>query len=412
MNELKQRAVTVGVDTGSYDIYTSLNELSELCDTAGALVIASFTQNRESIDKATYIGIGKLYEIRDFIRENGADLIVFDDELTASQFKNIEEIVEIKVIDRTMLILDIFAGRAKSKEGKLQVELAQQKYRLPRLMGMGKSLSRLGGGIGTRGPGETKLETDRRYIRRRINALEEELEVLEKRREMVRKRRKKLSVPIIAVVGYTNVGKSTLLNLLTDAGVYAENQLFATLDPTAREIVLPDGQHAVIIDTVGLIRRLPHQLIEAFKSTLEEAADADVILNVCDASDEMVKEKLSVTKNLLNELGCSDIPVITLYNKIDLLKENSFENFGSTVFISAKENTGTDKLLEKISEVLSDTMKEVYLLIPYDKGSILNKIRMKGKVYKEKFSEDGVLIHALIDKKILKSLSPYFTESF
>ena len=411
MDELRQKAVTVAIDTGEYDVFTSLSELEELCDTAGADVVASFVQNRESADKATFIGSGKLHEIKDYIEDNGADILVFDSELSGSQIRNIEEIVDIRVVDRTMLILDIFAGRAKSSEGKLQVELAQQKYRLPRLTGMGKSLSRLGGGIGTRGPGETKLETDKRHIRRRINALEEELRNMEERRARVRERRKKQSVITIAIVGYTNVGKSTLLNLLTDAGVYAKNQLFATLDPTAREIILPDGQHAVIVDTVGLIRRLPHQLVEAFKSTLEEAAAADVILNVCDASNENLKEQLEVTKNLLSELGCGDTPVITVYNKADLLDDVPVETGERAVFTSARDNTGIDRLLNLISDVLSDSMQKVMLLIPYDKGHLLNKIREQGKVFSEEFTENGTLVNALIEKKILKLITPYIATS-
>lgn len=406
--EKRQKAVIAGVDTGSYDLFASLDELAELADTAGADVIGRFTQNRDGVDNATYIGGGKLREIKEFIDKSGADILIFDDELTGSQFRNIEEIVDIRVVDRTTLILDIFAQRAKSSEGKLQVELAQQKYRLPRLIGLGKSLSRLGGGIGTRGPGETKLESDRRHIRRRINALEQELETLGKRRARVRERRQKLSVPTIAIVGYTNVGKSTLLNLLTGAGVYAQNQLFATLDPTAREIVLPDGQHAVIIDTVGLIQRLPHQLVEAFKSTLEEAASADVILNVCDAADPMAKQQIEVTKNLLGELGCGDTPVITVYNKADLLENVPAPSKESrTVYISAKENSGIDWLMEAIADALSGSMKEVWLLVPYDQGSLLNRIRQQGKVYAESFEEAGVSMHALVERKMLKSLLPY-----
>lgn len=406
--EKRQKAVIVGVDTGSYDLFASLDELAELADTAGADVIGRFNQNRDGVDNATYIGGGKLREIKEFIDKSGADILIFDDELTGSQFRNIEEIVDIRVVDRTTLILDIFAQRAKSSEGKLQVELAQQKYRLPRLIGLGKSLSRLGGGIGTRGPGETKLESDRRHIRRRINALEQELETLGKRRARVRERRQKLSVPTIAIVGYTNVGKSTLLNLLTGAGVYAQNQLFATLDPTAREIVLPDGQHAVIIDTVGLIQRLPHQLVEAFKSTLEEAASADVILNVCDAADPMAKQQIEVTKNLLGELGCGDTPVITVYNKADLLENVPAPSKESrTVYISAKENSGIDRLMDAIADALSGSMKEVWLLVPYDQGSLLNRIRQQGKVYAESFEEAGVSMHALVERKMLKSLLPY-----
>ena len=282
--EEREIALLAGIDTGGYDIEHSMEELKELAKTAGAEVRGIFTQLRQSPDPATYVGGGKLQEIKEFAGQAEATLLIFDGELSGTQLRNIAEETGLKAIDRTNLILDIFAGRATSAEGKLQVELAQQKYRLPQLVGAGTALSRLGGGIGTRGPGETQLETDRRHIRRRIQALERQLREMEKGRELRRKRRAKMGVPVIALVGYTNAGKSTLLNRLTGAESYVQDQLFATLDPTARELRLPDGQKAVIIDTVGLIDRLPHELVEAFHSTLETAAQADVILTVCDVS--------------------------------------------------------------------------------------------------------------------------------
>ncbi|MBR6789333.1 MAG: GTPase HflX, partial [Oscillospiraceae bacterium] len=384
MNEnekIRQRAVLVGIDTGEYDLYQSLDELTELADTAGADVIGRFTQNRDGQDNATYIGGGKLKEIRDFCRDSGAELLIFDGELSGSQLRNIEDITEVQAVDRTMLILDIFAQRATSSEGKLQVELAQQKYLLPRLIGVGTALSRQGGGIGTRGPGETKLESDRRHIRRRINALEQELKELEKRRALMRRRRSKNEVPVIAIVGYTNVGKSTLLNKLTGSEIYVQDQLFATLDPTARELILPDGQHAVIIDTVGLVQRLPHQLVEAFKSTLEVAASADVILNVCDYTNPLSYAQLDVTNNLLAELGCGDIPVITVYNKIDrspvLPEPDTTER---VVHISAKEGIGLDRLLQDVCACLSESVERLSLLLPYSEGSLLDLIRRNGRI--------------------------------
>ena len=285
------RAILIGADTGEYDAESSMDELSELAKTAGAEELARVLQKREAYEPATVIGEGKLAEVKELCGSLGAELLIFDCELTASQIRNVEDETDVRVIDRTMLILDIFAGRAVSREGKLQVELAQLKYRLPRLMGIGASLSRLGGGIGTRGPGETQLETDRRHIRRRIDKLSAELKELEERRGYARDRRKKDSVQVGAIVGYTNAGKSTLLNLLTGADVLAEDKLFATLDPTSRAIELPDGRSLLLVDTVGLIRRLPHHLVEAFKSTLEEAACADIIIHVCDVSDPEAAEK-------------------------------------------------------------------------------------------------------------------------
>ena len=296
MKEEQERAILVAVDTGEYDAAVSLDELEELAQTAGAVVLGKISQKRPSVDKATCVGSGMLEQIKTQAAALGANLLIFDHELTASQLRNIEDAAGLAVVDRTTLILDIFAQRARSREGKLQVELAQQKYRLPRLMGQGTVLSRLGGGIGTRGPGESKLESDRRHIRRRIESLEEQLRNLERQRSIRRARRKKDGIITVAIVGYTNVGKSTLLNTLTDAGVLAEDQLFATLDPTARALTLPDGRTVMLIDTVGLVRRLPHQLVEAFQSTLEEAADADLLLHVCDISSPEVDDQIEVTR--------------------------------------------------------------------------------------------------------------------
>ena len=297
--ERPERALLVSVDTGAFDAQASIDELEELAHTAGAEVLAKMVQKRDTPDAATFIGSGRIVEIKTFCRDHEADLLVFDSELTPSQQRNIEKLTDVRVIDRTMLILDIFAARARSSEGKLQVELAQLKYALPRLGGKGTELSRLGGGIGTRGPGESKLESDRRHIRRRIDALENQLEIVGRRRARLRERRNKNGVETVAIVGYTNAGKSTLMNTLTHAGVLAEDKLFATLDPTARALRLPDGRQVLLIDTVGLVRRLPHHLVDAFRSTLEEAARADVLLNLCDASSPEAAEHLRVTRELL-----------------------------------------------------------------------------------------------------------------
>lgn len=406
--EQKERAVLAGVNTGAFDAEASIDELAELADTAGAEVLAKFIQNRESPDNATYLGEGKLREIRDFCRQQEADLLILDDELSGIQLRNIEEITGVHAIDRTTLILDIFAGRARSREGRIQVELAQQKYRLPRLIGLGKQLSRLGGGIGTRGPGETKLESDRRHIRRRIDALEAELKALGENRARIRQRRSKNGAITAAVVGYTNVGKSTLLNLLTTAEVYVQDQLFATLDPTARELTLPNGQRIILVDTVGLIQRLPHQLVEAFHSTLEEAADADLILNVCDCSDPAVDRQLEVTRQLLSDLGCGGIPTLTVYNKIDLCPDpERFVGNDHTVYISAAKRQNINGLLHAMETALSEKMRQVTLEISYSEGSLLNLLRERGRVRKEEFLEDKIRIEATVDEKILKALSPY-----
>lgn len=403
------RAILIGADTGEYDAESSMDELSELAKTAGAEELARVLQKREAYEPATVIGEGKLAEVKELCGSLGAELLIFDCELTASQIRNVEDETDVRVIDRTMLILDIFAGRAVSREGKLQVELAQLKYRLPRLMGIGASLSRLGGGIGTRGPGETQLETDRRHIRRRIDKLSAELKELEERRGYARDRRKKDSVQVGAIVGYTNAGKSTLLNLLTGADVLAEDKLFATLDPTSRAIELPDGRSLLLVDTVGLIRRLPHHLVEAFKSTLEEAACADIIIHVCDVSDPEAAEKADVTLKTLADLGAAEIPVVTVLNKCDLLTENIPED-DSTVKISAKKAQGIDRLLKVVAANLPETAKRMKLLLPYDKAGFTAKLRENGKVFTEEYTETGVLVDALVDQMLIKQISQYETE--
>lgn len=403
------RAILIGADTGEYDAESSMDELSELAKTAGAEELARVLQKREAYEPATVIGEGKLAEVKELCGSLGAELLIFDCELTASQIRNVEDETDVRVIDRTMLILDIFAGRAVSREGKLQVELAQLKYRLPRLMGIGASLSRLGGGIGTRGPGETQLETDRRHIRRRIDKLSAELKELEERRGYARDRRKKDSVQVGAIVGYTNAGKSTLLNLLTGADVLAEDKLFATLDPTSRAIELPDGRSLLLVDTVGLIRRLPHHLVEAFKSTLEEAACADIIIHVCDVSDPEAAEKADVTLKTLADLGAAEIPVVTVLNKCDLLTENIPED-DSTVKISAKKAQGIDSLLQVVAANLPETAKRMKLLLPYDKAGFTAKLRENGKVFTEEYTETGVLVDALVDQMLIKQMSQYETE--
>ena len=402
-----ERAVLVAADLGEYDVEISLSELSELARTAGAEVIGTVCQRRQALDSATYIGAGRLEEVREFAAANEVELLIFDDELTGTQQRNIEEITGVQVVDRTTLILDIFAQRATSSEGRLQVELAQQKYRLPRLIGRGTSLSRLGGGIGTRGPGETKLESDRRHIRRRIQHLEEELSSLKKRRADMRRRRKKNAVQSVAVVGYTNVGKSTLLNRLTGSCVTAQDMLFATLDPTVRSLTLPDGRGIVLVDTVGFVRRLPHHLVEAFQSTLEEALDADLILNVCDVSAPDAEEQLEVTRRLLASLGAGDTPQLTLLNKCDRLAAPPLMLGKDTLLLSAKTGEGLEKLTEKIAEMLTKTSHCMKLLVPYPEASLLAQIRQEGKVYREEYREDGILADALVDYRLFHKTAPY-----
>lgn len=411
IEDIPVKAVLACVDTGEFNAEVSISELAELAETANAEVVGEIIQKKASYDPATCMGAGRLEELREQIDILEAELVIFDHELTGIQVRNLENILDVRVIDRTTLILDIFAQRARTKEGKLQVELAQQKYRLPRLTGMGTSLSRLGGGIGTRGPGETKLETDKRHIRKRIEYLEDALKELEKHRNFTRSRRKKDGVLCCAIVGYTNVGKSTLMNALTDAGVLAENKLFATLDTTSRSIELPDGRNIMLIDTVGLIRRLPHNLVEAFKSTLEEAAVADIILNVQDLSSPEREEQAEVTAKLLSELGCDGIPVINVMNKADIaLNSDTIFEDDKNVIISAYHHDGFSRLLDCIMKNLPETARRMKLLVPYDKTALINRIRVEGKVFSEEYRETGTLIDALVDVKLIKEAENYKKE--
>lgn len=403
-----ERALLLGVDTGEYDCEISLAELEELSRTAGAEVVGTVSQKLPNPSPATYIGSGRMEEVCAFCRANEIDLIVADGELSPAQQRNMETQTDTRVIDRTTLILDIFAQRARSREGKIQVELAQLRYMLPRLTGKGKAMSRLGGGIGTRGPGESKLESDKRHIRRRIYALEEELRQIEKRRNAMRTRRKKDGVIAVAIVGYTNAGKSTLMNYLTEAGVLAEDKLFATLDPTARKLTLPNGQDIMLIDTVGLVRRLPHHLVEAFKSTLEEAKSADLILNVCDASDPVCAEHLEVTERLLSELGCSKTPTVTVMNKCDRVPElYTLPTLGKTVHISARTGEGIPKLLSEIEKTVCAHTARVTLLIPFSEGQKLAEIRRSGVVLSETFLPEGTRAEAVVDTALLEDLKAY-----
>lgn len=402
------RVMLCAVDVGEYDVERSLDELEELASSAGAETAVRIVQKRPSFEPGTCIGSGRLEEMAEICERDNIDQIIFDHELTATQIRNIEDVCKVHTIDRTMLILDIFAQRATTREGRLQVEIAQHRYRLPRLAGMGVKLSRLGAGIGTRGPGESKLETDKRHIRTRIAALSAELKEIEKRRTHQRARRKKDGVLICAIVGYTNVGKSTLLNTLTEAGVLAENKLFATLETTSRAIELPDGRSVMLVDTVGLIRRLPHHLVEAFKSTLEEAANADVILHICDASADDCKEQAKVTLELLGELGCEGIPVVTVLNKCDKVPYiDDIGNEEGVVKISAKTGEGIDRLLDAVAKALPQSAVRTKLLIPFSDGGLLNEIRIDGKIFSEEYTTDGILCDALVDVKIYPKAAVY-----
>lgn len=412
INETKpERVLLVAVDTGDYDVEASMDELWELTKSSGAEPVATKIQKRDAIKTATCVGTGMVEELRDFCAANEIDLMIFDRELTPTQIRNLEDDTEVRVIDRTMLILDIFALRAKTKEGKLQVELAQLKYLLPRLSGRGVAMSRLGAGIGTRGPGETKLETDRRHIRRKIENLREALRDVEKNRAEIDRRRKKNGTVTVALVGYTNAGKSTLMNFLTDAGVLAEDKLFATLDPTARALKLPCGKNVMLIDTVGLIRRLPHHLVEAFKSTLEQAAYADIILNVCDAANPEAQVHLDVTREILTDLGSADRPVIPVLNKWDRVEDEGTLDLAprihGAVRISALKGEGIEALLTAIEENLPEKQVEAKLLLPFAKSGLAAEIRKNGTVISEEYVPEGLLIHALIDGKLYGAVQDY-----
>ncbi len=414
MEERKERVILAGVHTGARDSLSdtteeTLEELCELALTANAEVVATVIQNKSEIEAATYMGEGKIEEIKQLVLEENADAVIFDDELSPVQIRNLSELLEVKVIDRTVLILDIFAARAKSGEGKLQVELAQQKYLLPRLRGMGAVLSRTGGGIGTRGPGETKLESDRRHINRRISALQEDIKEIRKHRELIRTRRKKDGVITACLVGYTNAGKSSLMNLLTDACVLAENKLFATLDTTSRAITLPDNRRILITDTVGFIRKLPHHLVQAFKSTLEETAEADMLIYVIDASNPQYETHIKVVDSVLSDIGAGGKPTVYVYNKTDLLDDKSVFAADETnsVGISAKTGENLDRLIELISETAPGKKQEMTVLIPFSCGKIVNELHENQKILSEEYLPEGVKMTLLADKITYAKLKNY-----
>ena len=385
--------------------WDSLEELQELAETSGAAVVGQILQNRSAFDPATYVGSGKIEEIRSLLLQTGATGILCDDELSPAQIANLNDLLHTKVIDRTLVILDIFARRASSAEGKAQVELAQQRYNLTHLAGLGRSLSRLGGGIGTRGPGEKKLEMDRRRIRSRISQLKREIREIQQHRQVTRENRQRSSVRQAAVVGYTNAGKSTLLNCLTGAGVLEEDRLFATLDPTARKCTLPSGLQVILVDTVGFVSRLPHDLVDAFKSTLEEAACSDIILKIADASDSEAAEQLSVTDEVLNDLGCGDIPQVTVYNKCDRTGVAPYDP--DVLLVSAKTGYGLDSLLAKIDEILAHRVRTIEVLLPYDKLALADVFRTRGSVLAEEYRENGVYYKATVKVDDLHRFEAY-----
>lgn len=399
----QERAVLVGMDND--EGYDTLEELNELAKTAGALVVGKVRVRRRTIDNATYVGSGKANELSLMGSELEADLFIFDDELSAIQLRTLEETLGARVIDRTTLILDIFAARATSREGKLQVELAQMRYRLPRLIGQGQVLSRLGGGIGTRGPGEKKLEIDRRRIRRRVFELETELSEIEKQRGLRRESRKANRVPLVALVGYTNAGKSTMLNALTDSNVLAEDKLFATLDPVVRKITLSGGTEALLSDTVGFINKLPHDLVEAFKSTLEEVSNSDLILQVVDISCPYHEKQMRVVDGVLESLHAADIPRIIVFNKADAIPSCDLPaESENRLNVSALRGTGIEKLLSAVELKLNSARTEVDILVPYSKYEAVSMIRDRGMLLSEEHTETGTHIRALLDAESIGQL--------
>ena len=390
--EQSEKAMLISTDSEE-----SLEELASLAETAGAMVITRVMQNRLKPDPATFIGSGKAEELSLVCQAMEIDLAIVDDELTGAQQRNLENALGVRVIDRTALILDIFAQRAQTAEGKLQVELAQMKYRLPRLTGMGTVLSRLGGGIGTRGPGETQLEVDRRRIRKRIDDLQAQLKELKRQRDMRRARRDKQGQTTVALVGYTNAGKSTLLNALSGADVLVEDKLFATLDPVMRNVDLPENRSCLLVDTVGFIRKLPHQLVEAFHSTLEEALYADLLVVVSDVSNPQYREQRETVFRVLNELGAGDRPVLEALNKADRAKIGDEVEPRDAILISAKEGRGLDRLKEEISRRIAALRHAVELVIPYDRGNVLSLIHAKGQVTGEEYLPEGTKVSCLLD---------------
>ena len=408
IEEVEEKVILVGVSlSDGDDAEDSLLELAELVKTAGAEVVGTAIQSRDSIHPGTYVGKGKLQEIRQMIIEFGATGIVCDDELSPAQIRNMEDELDTKVMDRTLIILDIFAARASTSEGKIQVELAQLKYRLSRLTGLGISLSRLGGGIGTRGPGEKKLEMDRRLIKNRIAQLNRELAEVRKHREVTRGQRSRNQTKVAAIVGYTNAGKSTLLNTMTNAQVLEEDKLFATLDPTTRNLKLDSGQEILLTDTVGFIRKLPHHLVEAFRSTLEEAKYADMIIHVVDASNPQKEKQMHIVYETLDMLGVKDKKIVTLFNKLDKVEENEIlHDFKAdkTLKISAKSGEGLTQFKEVLEEILREDKKLLEGTFPYDQGGQLTVIRKYGELLEEEYRENGIYVKAFVPIELYRNL--------
>lgn len=409
----KERAVLVGLRCHSFGMdenadEETLAELAALVETAGAETVAMTLQTRPAPDARTFIGEGKAQEVKELAEANEADLIIFDNELSPSQMRVLEEMTDKTVLDRSALILDIFAQRARTGEGKLQVELAQYQYILPRLAGLGHAMSRLGGGIGTRGPGESKLESDRRHIRRRIDKLREDLEQVRQVRAVQRRQRKKTELPLVAIVGYTNAGKSTLLNLLTDAGIEANDRLFDTLDPTTRKKRISDTQEILLSDTVGFIRKLPHHLVSAFKATLEELAYADLLLHVVDVSDPNWEIHAATVDKVIEQLGAQEIPRVMVYNKADKCDELPAARDG--VLFSAKTGEGTEALLAVIEKALGRGKHEMHLCIPYSDGAALDVLHREGQVKSIEYGEAGTLVTVIVDDKLCGQMQKYRVE--
>lgn len=404
-SEQKEKIIVVGVATSENDdTDKSLDELIELGQTAGVETVAKVIQNREKVHPGTYIGKGKIEEVRELVIKHKADTVVCDDELTPAQFNNLSQMLDVKVVDRTVMILDIFAKRASTSEGKLQVELAQLRYRASHLIGGRSELSRLGGGIGTRGPGEQKLEMDRRLIKERITQVRKELEQVKRTRELTRKKRQENPIPVVAIVGYTNAGKSTLLNHLTGAGVLSEDKLFATLDPTTRKLVRENGEEILFTDTVGFIRKLPHHLIQAFRSTLEEAKYADLILHVVDCSNEDMDSQMHTVYETLKKLEVGDKKIITAFNKIDVCdREETLKDLAAdrTVRISAKTGQGIEQMLSAISEVIAEGKQLLDKIFGYDEAGAVSNVRKYGQVMEEEYRNEGIYIKALIPREYM-----------
>lgn len=407
-NKIEEKVILAAVCLGELeDTQESLDELEELANTAGAIVVGRCIQKREAIHNATYLGSGKIQEIKELLWETGAEGIICDDELSPAQIRNLEMELECKIMDRTLIILDIFASRARTREGKIQVELAQLRYRSTRLVGLGTSLSRLGGGIGTRGPGEKKLEMDRRLIRDRIGHLSRELKEVVRHREVQRQKRSKNQMPVVCIAGYTNAGKSTLLNLYTEAGVLEEDKLFATLDPTTRQVKLESGQEILLTDTVGFIRKLPHHLVNAFRSTLEEAKYSDLILHVVDASNPQMEKQMEAVYETFKQLEIIDKKIITVFNKIDQAPEDIFfkdSHADEVIGISAKYGIHTDELLHLIEEVLQESQIYLEKIYDYADAGRIQRIRKYGTILKEEYREEGIYVEAYVPAEIIHSV--------